>query len=504
MEGRTHERDRRAARTALAATLLLALLPGAPVAAATGADAVPDCTAADPGRAADDAVVTPWQTVLDGEGVVTEHRLVLRREGVDLTLRTGRRGFSLPVEDGLLLIGERSAGATTLTMVDTQSACRVWSRKLDGFAYETDPSGEPGELRLAVHDATTRELQGDLLLDVDSGATVAMIDGQCSTTCEPNDGELIPADFLPAGAPRQVPAFPAGAWPKDTVLPFAWLDGALPPDWARTPITTGAAEASDTTLARSPRFVHRSGAADTVRYTSSFPTFCRYGIACASRNMPVSWLVWLRPHGTDFSWGTLRWCQKDDSAGCFDLRRVLIHELGHITGLDHPSREGFNLEANETVMHAITPAKPSAGSTRHAFGRCDVATLQELYDLPGSTTPVSTCNDVATELALGASAASVLPGTTVRLRADLKIAPLSSVGRLAGNALNGRSVKLRYRRAGSSDAWTTLWMEPLVNGGYSLTIAPQATWEYQAVFPAPVAEGLRASTSATLKVRVGR
>ena len=49
MEGRTHERDRRAARTALAATLLLAL----PASrhrrgAATGAVAVPDCSAEAP------------------------------------------------------------------------------------------------------------------------------------------------------------------------------------------------------------------------------------------------------------------------------------------------------------------------------------------------------------------------------------------------------------------------------------------------------------------------
>jgi hypothetical protein len=65
-------------------------------------------------------------------------------------------------------------------------------------------------------------------------------------------------------------------------------------------------------------------------------------------------------------------------------------------------------------------------------------------------------------------------------------------------------VKLRYRRAGSSDGWTTLWMSSLGNGAYSLALAPQATWEYQALFPAPDGEGLRASTSAILKVKVGR
>jgi len=504
MEGRIHVRDRRAAGPALAATMLLAMLPAATLAAPPGAAAMPDCSAGDTGRAADAEVVTPWQTMLDSDGVVAGNRIVLRREGVEVTLRTGRHGFSLPVSDARLLIAERSADSTTLTLVDTQRACRVWERTVDGLAFETDLASDPGELPLAIHDPVTRKLRGNLLLATDSGATVAMIDGQCNSPCQPNDGELTPADFVPAGAPRPVPAFPAGGWPKDTVLPFAWLAGATPPDWAKIPITSGAADASDTTLSRSPRFVHRSGAQDTVRYTPSFPDFCRFGIACASRNMPVSWLVWLRPHGTDFNWGMLRWCQKEDGAGCFDLRRVLIHELGHIAGLDHPSREGFNLAANETVMHAITPAKPSAGSTHHSFGRCDVATLQELYDLPSSSTPVSSCNDVATDVTLSASSTSVPRGATVWLRADLRVAALSSVGRLAGNVLDGRSVKLRYRRAGSSDAWTTLWMSALGNGGYSLAIVPQATWEYQAVFPAPAGEGLRGSTSATLKVKVGR
>ena len=48
-------------------------------------------------------------------------------------------------------------------------------------------------------------------------------------------------------------------------------------------------------------------------------------------------------------------------------------------------------------------------------------------------------------------------------------------------------------------------MEPTGSGGaYDLTIAPQATWEYQATFPAPVDEGLRFSASDTLKVRLSK
>lgn len=494
----------RATRAALAATLVLTSLPAGSVVGESPGESLPDCRdLPSPPPAAE--VIAPWQVVLDEAGVVTEHRLTLRRQEETVTLRVGRRGFAIPGAPGRLLVGERSSGGTTLLMLDTDHGCRLWSRSLDRLAFDASRPADGPLVRLDVHDPLTRWYEGQALLDAESGRTEAMIDGVCSTSCEPNDGTVSPADLAPAGAARPVPAFPAGGWPRDTLLPFGWQNGALPPDWARTPLLNGAADTSSTSASRSPSFVFRSGAPDTVRYTPAFPTFCRYGIACASRDMPEVWAVWLRPHGTDFSWGTLRWCQREDSSGCFDLRRVMIHELGHVTGLDHPSSAGFTLDAEETVMHAITPARPSPGSTRHAFGRCDIATLQELYDVPTNTTPISTCNDVATELTLSASSTAVVPGQSVRLRAELRVPGLDSLGLLGGNPLNGRSVKLKYRRAGSSDPWTTLWMAPLGTGGaYDLTIAPQATWEYQATFPAPVDEGLRFSASETLKVRLNK
>jgi hypothetical protein len=482
----------------------MAALPAAVAGADAHVTALPVCSD-DPAAGPPAAIASPWEVVLDDDGAVDAHRMTLRRGSEATVVRTGRRGFAIvAAPGGRTLIGERSADGTVLTMVDTERVCRLWQRVIDQLAYDIGAPPEDGVIRLDVHDPATRWYEGRMLLDVDMGTTEAMIDGECTVVCTPNDGELGPAAFIPAGAARPVPAFAAGGWDKDTTLPFSWQSGDVPPEWARGPIRSGAEDASDTSAARSPRFVYRSTANDTIRYTSAFPSFCRLGIACASRNMPGFWAVWLRPHGTDFSWGTLRWCQRNDADGCFDLRRVVIHELGHVAGLNHPSSAGFNLAPHETVMHAVTPARPSAGSGRHSFGRCDVATLQELYDVPTNSTPISTCNGVGTDLTLSASDGVVGRGAPVRLTAVLRVADVASVGQLRDNVLNGRSVRLRYRRAGADD-WTVLWMDPQSTGGrYQLSLAPQADMEFQAAFPAPDDEGLAYSVSSILTVRVAR
>lgn len=502
MKGHTHVSRHRIAGPLLAGGLLAALLPGVVAARAEPLSAVPSCEAVGPG--ADGRLVEPWSVELDAEGVVAEHRITFEREGARTTLRTGPRGFSLLLGSGRVLVGERSDAGTDLAMIDIPRACRLWTRHVDRLAYPYADGGDRRQLRLSLHRPDTRRFEGDLTLDVESGDSDGMIDGICLSECEPHDGDLSLAAYEPAGAARPVPSFAAGGWPQGKKLTFRWGPGAVPPGWAAGPLTSAAGDVARTSAADGPRFVHRDDATNKISYTGTFPAYCsRSGIACAARNMPSYWGVWLRPHGTDFAWGTLRWCQKSDAAGCFDIRRVTLHELGHVSGLHHPSSAGFTLAGQETVMHAITPAKPRPGSTRHAFGRCDVATLQELYDTPDNKTAISTCNDVATVLHLSSSRSLIDRGDPVRLIAELRIEDRAAYRELAGNPLNGRLLKLKYRRAGSADAWQASWMRSLYSSGrYELVITPDVTWEFKAAFPAPSDEGLRYSRSEIVEVRV--
>ena len=91
----------------------------------------------------------------------------------------------------------------------------------------------------------------------------------------------------------------------------------------------------------------------------------------------------------------------------------------------------------------------------------------------------------------------------MKLTATLKVANQGAYRQLAANPLNGRSMKLKYRRAGSSEAWKTVWMKSTYKQGrYEATLRPGATWEFKAVFNKPDDEGLRYSRSDVRKVKV--
>ena len=93
--------------------------------------------------------------------------------------------------------------------------------------------------------------------------------------------------------------------------------------------------------------------------------------------------MWLREQGHVFDWGTLKWCQAYASPpnGCYDAETIALDEFGHVEGLDHHVNYADDSDYVDAVVQTYSRTKPSTGWNMHAFGRCDVATLQLQYDM---------------------------------------------------------------------------------------------------------------------------
>jgi hypothetical protein len=301
---------------------------------------------------------------------------------------------------------------------------------------------------------------------------------------------------LPVAAATPDP-FLGDAFPQGAVLEYRWVAGATPPATIRTAIHAAADDANDTRRSKAPTFTYESSAANGIGYGSSAPCGVN-GLACFRRDAPTFFAVYLREHGHRFDWGTLRWCEVERVNGCYDAENITLDELGHVLGLDHHDNLADDSDYGDAVVQQYSRVRPRDFYNAHVFGRCDVATLQQVYDLPTSATAYSTCLDVRSELSLGASRTSVVAGSVVTFTATLRSA---GTGRLSNNLVTGRTVVLQQRNAsGWADVFT---MTPGSSPGtYSVGLTMRSTSDLRAVFRKPSNEGLRGSTSAAVAVTV--
>ncbi len=289
------------------------------------------------------------------------------------------------------------------------------------------------------------------------------------------------------------------AWPIDTALTYRWATGAVPPSIMMAAINTAAAEATASRGSHAPSYAYRSGAANSISYGTSNPCGVN-GLACFSRN-PASayWQLWFRENGHRYDWGTLSWCEMTGSPnGCYRAETITIDELGHVSGLDHHVNLPDGSDYADAVVQAYSHPRPQAGWNASTFGRCDVATLQQVYDVAAWTTLYSTCLDVPTSLTLAVSSTTAKLGTAVTFTATLKSA---GSGRLAGNPMAGRVVVLQAL-TGTTWADLTTMSAGSTQGTYRTVWAPSRTQAFRAVFRKPSAEGVRASTSSSVTVSV--
>jgi hypothetical protein len=318
-------------------------------------------------------------------------------------------------------------------------------------------------------------------------------------------GALLGAVALPAAGHSPSPVIGWPAWYQDQTVLYRWMAGEVPPTAMHGAINAGAIDSNRTKYSRGPAFVWDAGGSSTVEY--GLNVFCGVnGLACAdARNAPSTFRVGFREHGHRFDWGTLRWCQMQSEAtdGCYDVENIMLDELGHVLGLDHHVNYSDDRDYGDSVVQTFSRTRPRPYWNAHAYGRCDVATLQTRYDMTSWTAGYSTCLDLPVSLSLVPSATSIRAGTTVTFTALLHVADSPGDGRLGGNPISGRPVFLHRRPAGSS-TWTYVGQMPAGStaGSYVLRQSPTATYEWRAVFADPVTEGLRGDTGGPVTVTV--
>jgi hypothetical protein len=297
------------------------------------------------------------------------------------------------------------------------------------------------------------------------------------------------------------PVFTGGRFNQNQNLPFSWRSGAVPAVGYQTAIKAAAADASNTRGSQAATFSYVAGASNLIGYGAG-ATCGPKGIACFTRNPTTSFTMWMREQGHVFDWGSLRWCQYYTTwpNGCFDVENIMLDEFGHVEILDHHGNYSGEPDYTDAVVQELSRTKPTAGWNAHAFGRCDIASLQMQYDMQGWGAKYSTCLDLATTMTIGASAGYVPYGGTVTLTAALKVADNAAYVRLALNPASLRTVSLQRRPPGGT--WTTVGtMNPgSTSGTYTRSVQITAHTEFRAVFAKPSDEGLRAATSSGVTV----
>jgi hypothetical protein len=178
---------------------------------------------------------------------------------------------------------------------------------------------------------------------------------------------------------------------------------------------------------------------------------------------------------------------------------IALHEFGHVQTLDHPNDADVT-DWTDTVMHWAPKTKPKAGWNQHTFGRCDVARLQIRYTPLSSSTRISTCLDLNTDLSLSSSMAS---GGAVVLTARLKIVDGTIWPNLASAPLSSRTINLQRRAIGSA-TWQSFGQLTSLdeNGRYAKTFSPTDSYDYRVIFNSPANEGLEGDTSLVVRVSV--
>jgi hypothetical protein len=317
-------------------------------------------------------------------------------------------------------------------------------------------------------------------------------------------GSVLVATLFAQPAAAALPTPASGTvWNHNQRVEYRWRAGDEPPGWAKSAMNAAAGDSNASRKAKAAIFSYDASGPAWLAYTDDLPT--NWAIGYTVRNIPDSFTMKIRPQGTQLDWGTLKWCQfyDDPPNGCYDIEMVTLHEFGHAQTLSHVDEANID-SYTDTVMHATgLRSKAKVGWNQHVFGRCDVARLQIRYEPLTTSTPISTCLDLPTDLTLSPGSSSVGYASAVTLTARLKIGADAIYPNLASEPLSERSVVLQKRPIGGS--WANVGEMSAVTdstGRYVKTITVTATFEWRAVFSAPNDEGLDGTNSGVSRLTV--
>jgi hypothetical protein len=294
------------------------------------------------------------------------------------------------------------------------------------------------------------------------------------------------------------PIFTGGLYGQNQVLGYRWTAAGTPPLDMKLAIHDARDDSNASRKSKAPLFDYDANATNVVYYGPDVPCGVN-GLACFRRDAPDWFGIWFRPNGHRFDWGTLRWCEISGAPnGCYEVENVMLDELGHVLVLDHHDNYASDSDYGDAVVQTYSRTKPKAFYNAHAYGRCDVATLQQQYDVASWTTPYSTCLDVPTKLTLSASATAVSSGSMVTFTASLTSA---GSGRLSNNPMSGRTVVLQQR---TSSGWSDIVTmgDGSGAGTYRTSVTMRASQDFRALFRKPSGEGVRADSSGTVGISV--
>jgi len=308
---------------------------------------------------------------------------------------------------------------------------------------------------------------------------------------------LMVAAAVPAAAHGPDPVL-GSLFAQNKLLEYRWASGGVPPYDMKIAIHAARDDSNASRKSQSPTFGYDAGASNAIYYGTAVPCGTN-GLACFARDTPSWFGVWFRENGHRFDWGTLRWCELSGSPdGCYDAENIALDELGHVLGLGHHDNYGDDSDYRDAVVQTYSRTKPRAGYNAHVFRRCDIATLQQKYDMLSFSSLYSTCQEIPTYLTLAAADTSVTSGAMVSFTATLRT---DGAGRLSNNPISGRTVVLQQRTStGWADLLTLASTSP--SGTYTGSVTVRASHDYRALFRRPSNEGLLSDFSAAVAITV--